>query len=106
MGVNVRGGRGTGINRGNGGGGGISKVDSSITWDKMPPTTDPTASRNRESARPVVLAAGCETTTLNASSFKWYVAGTSKTQIETGSVVVVSPVVIVVAAAYFSPPPP
>ena len=49
---------------------------------------------------------GCETTTLNASSFKGYGAGASKTRIENGSGIVVSPVVVIVSAAALYPPSP
>ena len=81
---NGGGGRGTGINqesrsnRVSGGGGGIYAVDASITWSKMPPTTDTPASVNGERIRMGVSSIVCSTTTLNASSFKRYVAGTSK----------------------------
>ena len=75
MGVNEIGGRGTGINRGSGGGGVIYTVAASITWYKTSPTTDPPESINRESVHPGVWTIGCETTTLNASSFKGYGAG-------------------------------
>ena len=85
MGGNGGGGRGTGriwgsgSNPGSGGGGGISTVDASIKWYKIPPTTDPPASVNGESGSPGVLAIGFENTTLNDSSFKWYGSGASKT---------------------------
>ena len=88
---------------GNGrGGGGISTVDASITWDETVPTTDPPASSNGYSGRavspvsdngqigrPCIWEIGCETTTINASSFKGSGDVASKTRIETGYVIVV-----------------
>ena len=67
MGGNGRVGRLTGRSRGIGGGGGISTVDASITWDKIAPVTYPPASTNIESDHPGISFIGCETTTLNAS---------------------------------------
>ena len=94
---------GSGSNQLIGGGGGISTVDASITWDKMPPTINPPASVNVESVRTGILAIGCLTTTLNVSSFKWSGTGASKTWTETGSMMFVSPLVFVVAAASLYP---
>ena len=57
---------GSGSSRGSGGGGGISTVDASATWDKTPPTTDPPDSVNGESGWPGVSDISCATTTLKA----------------------------------------
>ena len=46
---------------------------------KLPPNTNPPNYISGESRRTGVLAIGCATTTLNASSFKGSGAGTSKT---------------------------
>ena len=100
MGGNGRGGRVTGRNRLIGVGEGISTVDSSITWAKMTPTTDPPASANGYSGHTGVLAIGIATTTLNASSIKGSGAGESKNLIENGSVIVVSPVIIRLASKH------
>ena len=75
MGGDERGGRGTenkksGRNQGSGGGGGISTLDESITWDIMASTTDPPAYANVESVWQYISCIGCATTTLNDSSFK------------------------------------
>ena len=117
MGVNVKGGRGNGGSGGSGGGGGIPTVDASITRAKIAPTTGPSASVNGdrkqsvspasdnvESVWPVVSVIGCETTTLNDSSFKVSGDDASKTRIDTGYVIVVSPLVVVVAASALYPP--
>ena len=70
----------------------------------MDPTTDPSASFNGESGRTGVWAIDFATTTLNASSFKGYGAGTSKNRTETGSVIFMSPVVFVAEAVSLYPP--
>ena len=72
----------------------------------MAPTTDPLASVNGDIVRPGVSDIGFATTLLNASSFKRYGAGASKTLIETRYVIFLSPVVVMVIAAALSSPTP
>ena len=69
------------------------------------PLTQKNMSMERASGL-VVLVIGCETATLNASSFNGSGAGDLKTRIKTGSVIVVSPVLVMVAASALYPPSP
>ena len=59
----------------------VEEVEASPQYMDLPHgiRLPPQAPFNEESSRPVVSDVGCATTTLNASSFKGYGAGASKT---------------------------